>query len=86
MYINKDATFVYDSTQPTFSTTNLTIYTNATSKPDNWNEDMLNGVTIQYNVSHDEYLNNINSLSQISTVSLLSNNNDNNEIKWYNIK
>lgn len=86
MYINKDATFVYDSTQPTFSATNLTIYTNATSKPDNWNEDMLNGVTIQYNVSHDEYLNNINSLSQISTVSLLSNNNDNNEIKWYNIK
>ena len=49
-------------------------------------EDMLNGITMQYNVSHDEYLNNINSLSQISTVSLLSNNNDNNEIKWYNIK
>lgn len=86
MYVDKDCVFTYDSSQPTFSATNLTIYTNASSKPDNWNSDMLEGITIQYNTTHDSYLSNLNSLDQVSTVSILSNNNDNNEIKWYNIK
>ena len=55
-FINKDAEVFNNSSQPTFSSTSLTIYTDAESLPTSWNAELFADKNIVYNTTHEQYL------------------------------